>query len=94
MGRCCSVELFGPARLLAGVKQVDVEMEAAVSLGALIPALAARCPVLIGPVLDLERGALVDGYILNRNGRDFLADTNAIVRPGDRLLLLANLGGG
>ena len=80
--------------MLAGVKQVPVEIGREISTRAFIPALAARCPMLVGPVLDLERRTLADGYILNRNGRDFLNDPDALVRPGDRLLLLSNTAGG
>jgi molybdopterin converting factor small subunit len=94
MPHACRVELLGPARLVAGVKECAVELEGEVTVRALLPLLAARCPALVGPVLDLERGTLVDGYVLNRNGRDFLADLDATIAPGDSLLLLASSAGG
>ncbi|HWP29108.1 MAG TPA: MoaD/ThiS family protein [Chloroflexota bacterium] len=90
----CQVELYGPARLAAGVKQVSIPVGEGLSLAQLVRALAARCPALVGSVVDPERGALLDGYIFNRNGRDFLARPDALVRPGDRVLLLASTAGG
>jgi len=90
----CHVELLGPARLLAGIKEIAVSLDCERTVREFVPALAECCPALVGPVLDLERRALVDGYVLNRNGRDFLADADAIVRPGDRLLLLSSAAGG
>ena len=92
--RAVHVELLGPARLLAGAKEVAVKIPGACTLRQLVPALAERCPALVGPVLDLERRALAEGYIVNRNGRDFLANAEAVVRPGDRLLLLSSAAGG
>src|SRR3954466_2664480 len=94
VGTNCAVELLGPARLLAGTRQLTVELQHEVTVRELIPALAACCPALDGPVLDVKQGMLVDGYVLNRNGRDFLPGPDATVRPGDRLLLLASSAGG
>jgi hypothetical protein len=90
----CQVEFFGPARLLAGMRSVTIEIAQPMELRRLIPALAARCPALDGPVLDPTHQSLVDGYIFNRNGRDFLVETSALVQPNDRLLLLSSLAGG
>src|SRR4051794_8700177 len=94
VGTNCAVKLLGPARLLAGTRQLTVVLQREMTVRELIPALAVCCPALDGPVLDVKRGMLVDGYVLNRNGRDFLAGPDATVRPGDRLLLLASSAGG
>ena len=91
---CCTVELLGPARLHAGVRELTVEMDGEVAASDVVKALAARCPALVGVVLDPGRGRMVEGYILNHNGRDFLIDMETPIRPGDRLLLLSSSAGG
>lgn len=88
------VELLGPARLVAGQNELTLPLDRTLTVGELIGLLARHCPALVGPVLDPQRQTLVEGYILNRNGRDFLAHPQARVEPGDRLLLLASSAGG
>lgn len=90
----CHIEFLGPARLLISVREVTIEIGPEATLGELVLALAERYPALAGRVLDLERRMPVNGYIFNRNGRDFLAEPDSAVRPGDRLLLLASAAGG
>ena len=91
---CCYVELLGPARLAAGVKQVGVTIESPTSALDVLRATADACPPLVGPVID-ARGHLVEGHILNRNGRDFLRDLSSeLVYPGDHLLLMSSSAGG
>ena len=86
--------MFGTARMAAGLKSIEVPLDGETSIRALIPALAARCPALAGPVLDVEHRMLAAGYILNRNGREFLPGNDAVVGPGDRLLLMSSVAGG
>jgi molybdopterin converting factor small subunit len=90
----CWVELFGPARLAAGVREVAVELRRRPRVRDVVRALGATYPVLVGSVMDVERGCLTEGYVFNRNGRDFIIDYDVEVRPGDRLLLLASSAGG
>lgn len=90
----CRVELYGTARLLAGQAAVRLDIGAGARLGDVVVRLGERVPALVGPVLDPARHTLVEGYIFNRNGRDFLIDPLTAVQPGDRLLLLAGIGGG
>jgi molybdopterin converting factor small subunit len=90
----CYVELLGPARLQAGCKQLRLDIADSLTVPELVHALGEMCPALAGPVLNVEGGMLVDGYILNRNGRDFLTDPAEIIRPGDRLLLMSGSAGG
>jgi hypothetical protein len=85
---------LGTARLAAGVKEVVLEMSTATTVAQLVPEIAARCPSLVGSVLDLERRALSPGHVLCRNGRDILVGPQATVQPGDRLILMSSLGGG
>jgi molybdopterin converting factor small subunit len=90
----CRVELYGSAQLLAGRRAVAVAVAPGMTLADLVTALAERLPALAGVALDPARGAPADGFIFNRNGRDFLTDLTIEVRPGDRLLLLASVAGG
>ena len=60
----------------------------------LVAALAEACPALVGSALDVEGQRVGEGYILNRNGRDFIKDRTALTQPGDRLLLMSSSAGG
>ena len=88
------VELFGVARLAAGHKAVVLPYAQAGSLGEVVGALAERCPALVGPVIAAGGRALVEGHIFNVNGRDFVPDLGAALRPGDTVLLIAAAAGG
>jgi hypothetical protein len=90
----CRVELFGPARLIGGVRDVVLPLAGPTRLDDLIAALAKSCPALADGVLDLADGSAGDGYLINRNGRDFLLRSDALVMAGDHLLLLSSAVGG
>ena len=99
----CTVELLGVARLRAARRAVEVRLGAqrgdhggcgsATVADALI-ALAAACPALVGPVLTPDGRSLCTGYLLNRNGREFVDRTDAPLADGDRLLLISSAAGG
>ena len=88
------MELFGPARLIGGVRDVILPLTGPTRLGDLVAALATLCPALADGVLDVPDGGAGDGYLINRNGRDFLLRPDAMVLPGDHLLLLSSAVGG
>ncbi len=95
-----TVELFGMARIQAGVGSVALAVHPRAPVGEMIDSLARECPELIGNALHFaENGAVAvaDGYALNRNGLAFLspeADAALPWVPGDSLLLLSNQAGG
>ncbi len=95
-----TVELFGLARVRAGVSSVSLTVDKQTPVTELLGVLAQECPGLVGSALCLsDRGAIsvADGYALNRNGLVFLPpDTDAPLdwAPGDSLLLLSNQAGG
>jgi hypothetical protein len=95
-----TVELFGMARIHAGVNHIELAVDATAPVAAMVRALAHECPELIGNALCLpEDGAVAvaDGYALNRNGLAFLSpdvDVPLDWKPGDSLLLLSNQAGG
>jgi hypothetical protein len=93
-GGACRVELLGSAWLLAGQREVVIDLAGPTPLRDLIARLADDWPALVGPVIDAGRQRLADGSIVNRNGRDFLSSPDAVIQPGDHLLLVVGIGGG
>lgn len=95
-----TVELFGMARVRAGVSSISLEVGSQSPVAALLDGLAQKCPGLIGNALCLSDGGgitVADGYALNRNGLAFLPpDVDAPLdwASGDSLLLLSNQAGG
>jgi hypothetical protein len=90
----CWVELFGTARFAAGIRDLVLPLSTPSTVCELVLRLAKECPALGDAVLDLERGTVAEGYLLNRNGRDFLQGPGAIVQPGDHILVLSSAVGG
>src|SRR5688572_16260534 len=82
----CHVELFGTARVGTGIRDLVVPLAGPTTIRELVAILLAACPELGNAVLDGERGTVKSGYLLNRNGRDFLLGPDASVSPGDNLL--------
>ncbi len=91
----CRVELFGTARLAAGVREVILPLAATCSVGELVSMLAGVCPLLADAgIVDVSRGVAGEGYLFNRDGREFLTRCDLTVAPGDHLLLLSSAVGG
>lgn len=93
-----TVELFGTARIKAGVAIVPLRVNAGTTVAELARALARECPALLGNALRDDDGiGIADGYALNLNGLTFLpSDTGQRIRlqDGDTLLLLSSQAGG
>ena len=94
---------MGVARLRAARRAVEVRLGercgdsgrcGAATVADALTALAAACPALVGPVLTPDGHALCTGYLLNRNGREFVDRTDAPLADGDRLLLISSAAGG
>lgn len=96
----CTVELLGVARLRAARGAVEVRLDerrgecGAATVADVLTALAAACPALVGPVLTPDGHSLCTGYLLNRNGREFIDRADAPLANGDRLLLISSAAGG
>lgn len=88
------IEFFGPARLAVGQKTAVLPYDAASSLAAVVGALAARYPALVGTAIAAGGRGLVEGCIFNLNGRDFVPDLDTPLQPGDTVLLITAAGGG
>lgn len=93
-GPTCRVELFGVARVLSGLKQVELDLDEGGDVRGVLRALAERCPALVGPVIRPDLSGLVEGHVLNLNGLSFVADAGTRVAPGDAVLLLSSSAGG
>jgi molybdopterin converting factor small subunit len=83
-----TVEFFGIPRQRAGRAELQV---AAGTVADLLAAVVRACPGLEGLVRE---GRLSPHYLLSLDGREFVSDPGAVLRPGDRLLLLSADAGG
>ncbi len=84
-----TIELYGTARLRAGVANVSVPAR---SVGDALRALAASCPSLAGTIIV---GVTIHpAFRLSLNGERFVSDPSTALADGDCLLLLsADVGG-
>jgi hypothetical protein len=64
-----TVELFGMARTVAGVPQVELALDGPVDLGQFLRALAEAVPALVPDVIAPARDALVEPNLLLLDGR-------------------------
>ena len=88
-----TIELYGYPRLLAGRNTITVTATSA-TLADLVRALGQVCPRLVGPVISVDGLRLLDGYTFNLNGRQFVADLDVCLEPGDTVLLISSQAGG
>lgn len=91
MSKRVIVELTGPARILAGRKEVNVVVEDSAIWKDVIAALAQASPALVGEVITKERRDLIGSYILNLGGNRSVQnlDERAELEEGDHLALLS-----
>jgi len=90
----CRIELFGVPRLLAGTNAVPLDLRAPATLADAIEGLAAASPPLVGSVVRPDRRSLTAGYVVCRDGREFLRDLDTAIASDDCLLLFATAAGG
>lgn len=90
----CTVELFGVARMVAGTREVVVSVPPDGTVADIFAALATTVPALAGRVVRRTGDGLVEGYACNLNGLEFVRQTTAHVRDGDRIVLLSADAGG
>ena len=88
------VELFGAARLKAGVKELALSLPTPATASQLADALARSCPALLGDIVRPDRSGLVESYTLNLNGLRFITSEPVSLRSGDKLLLFSSQAGG
>ena len=91
---CVTVELFGHARLVCGVKQIDVDLPSESNLTDLANALNSAVPLLRGVVIDDSGNGFMSSYTANINGHSFLEKSSARVVDGDRIFVFSSQAGG
>jgi molybdopterin-guanine dinucleotide biosynthesis protein A len=91
---CCTVELFGAARLIARTREVALALPSDATFLQVFAALAEKLPILVGRVISPDRSSLVNGYACNVNGLDFIRTSTATVNPGDNIAILSADAGG
>ncbi len=90
----CIFELFGMARHLAGVAEVEVELPCRATMRDALRALGELYPVLIGRTLAEDGETLASSHILSLEGRSFLTDLSTPLADGQHLLLMPAAVGG
>ncbi len=87
-----TVELFGPARALAGAATVELTLAEPVALPAFLRALAAAVPAFVGRIVTPDGGAFIPPNLLLLDGRR--AADGAAFTSADRPCLLVLPSGG
>ncbi len=87
-----TVELFGPARALAGAATLDVRVAEPVDVGTFIRALATAAPAFLGQIVTRDADAFIAPNLLLLDGRR-AADGRAFT-SADRPCVLALPSGG
>jgi molybdenum cofactor guanylyltransferase len=91
---CCTVELFGAARLTARTREIALVLPSGATFSHVFAALAEKLPVLVGRVISPDGSRLVSGYACNVNGLDFVRTFTATVHAGDNIAILSADAGG
>jgi hypothetical protein len=68
------VELFGPARALAGASAIELAVAEPVDLRGFVRALAAAVPAFAGEIVDADAAAFIAPNLLLLDGRRAAAD--------------------
>lgn len=90
----CTVELFGVAQLLTGMREINLALPPGATIGDVFEALTGKLPSLSGRVISADGTRLVEGYACNVNGLEFVRSVDARVRPGDNIAILSADAGG
>lgn len=89
-----TVELFGHARLICGVKQIDIELPLESDATDFATALCSALPSLRGVVIDEAGRGLMTSYTANINGLSFLDESVLHITDGDRIFVFSSQAGG
>lgn len=90
MSKQLIVELTGPARIIAGRKEVTITVAEEATWRDVLAALARALPALVGEVISADNHDIVGPYLLNVGGRYAVRnfDEKAPLQDGDHLSLL------
>ena len=87
------VELFGMARAIAGVSEIELALDEPAHLGDFLRSLAEAAPALVPGVIAPSRDALVEPNLLLLDGRRALR-AGEMIRTSDRPCVLFLASGG
>ena len=88
------VELFGHARTIAGVRDLQVALPPQSGASALAAALASALPSLLSVAIESDGSSLLPSYTANLNGLAFMTDDPVPISPGDTIYLFSSQAGG
>ena len=88
------VELFGRARTVAGVRDVQIALPPQSGASDLAAALAAALPPLLSVALEDDGSRLLSSYTANLNGLAFMDDDPIPISQDDTIFLFSSQAGG
>lgn len=88
------VELFGHARTVAGVRDVQIALPPQSGASDLAAALATAIPSLLSVALEYDGSRLLPSYTANLNGLAFIGDDPVPISPGDTIYIFSSQAGG
>ncbi len=89
-----TVELFGHARLVSGVREVEARIPARADSSHIAAALVSEAPALSGVAVSEDGRSLMPSYTANLNGLAFIGDEPVSVSSGDRIYVFSSQAGG
>jgi len=90
------LELFGPARLVAGEKEISLNLEEGATFQDIVRMLSSRYPEMIGDVIQPDGETLQEPNIFNLNAKQMIQASQMGNAPsdGDRIILMSMSAGG
>jgi molybdopterin converting factor small subunit len=90
------LELFGVSRLVAGAKEVALDLQQGATFRDVVQLLVTRYPGMIGDVVQPDGESLQPPNIFNLNARRMIqADQMGdVLSDGDRIILMSMSAGG
>ena len=89
-----TIELFGTARMACGRRTIQAQLPSPASTGEIARSLAEACPDLVGVALRPDLAGLLESYVLNLNGTEFVEGQALDLEADDSLLLFSSQAGG
>ena len=88
------VEMFGHARAVAGVREIQLALPPRSTASDLASALASALPALVSTAIDESGANLLPSYTANLNGLAFIDEDPVPVSPGDTIYIFSSQAGG
>ena len=88
------VEFFGPAREIAGVAEVELDLADGATVRDVLRALADTYPKFRDAIVDPADWTLRPYFLVNLDGQATIKDPDTVPPPGSRLILMSSVTGG